>query len=81
MRSDYTVEKRVYRIQQFVNTEWETVYEIDEFNLSILEQKFKATERNNPKVRLVRHSFCKDEKSDWDDTLWIVDQDSRYCPF
>jgi len=81
MRSDYTVEKRVYRIQQFVNTKWETVYEIDKFNLSILEQKFKITERSNPKVRLVRHNFCKDKNNDWDDVLWIVDRDSRYCPF
>ena len=81
MRSDYSVEKRVYRIQQFVNTKWETVYEIDKFNLSILEQKFKITERNNPKVRLARHSFCKDENNDWDDVLWIVDQDLRHCPF
>lgn len=81
MRSDYNVEKRVYRIQQFVNTKWETVYEIDKFNLSILEQKFKITERNNPKVRLVKHNFCKDENNDWDDVLWIVDQDLRHCPF
>lgn len=81
MRSDYSVEKRVYRIQQFVNTKWETVYEIDNFNLSILEQKFKITECNNPKVRLVRYNFCKDKNNDWDDVLWIVDRDSRYCPF